>query len=192
MRLFMPLRKMLPLSAVLLAACSPQSNAPDRVVEPRPFTEPAPRDEALLRRVMLDGHNRARAAVNMPALTWDEGLARDARAYADDLARRGAFEHAPAPRGNPPQGENLWTGTRSAYRYDEMVGHWVDERRHYINAPIPDISRTGRFIDAGHYAQIVWHSTRQVGCALASNGKDDVLVCRYLPAGNVWGQRALP
>ncbi len=188
---------MLLLPLLILAACSPQgeaaqNEAPRQVIERRESMQPAARGADRLRTAMLDAHNAARAAVRVPPLSWDESLARDAAAYARDLARRGAFEHARQPRGPAAQGENLWKGTRHAYRYEEMAGHWVAEKRDYLNRPIPNISRTGRFVDAGHYAQIVWSRTTRVGCALASNAREDVLVCRYSPAGNVMGQVALP
>ncbi len=193
---------MLLLPLLLLAACSPQSEAPKdeapqneaprQVVERRDSLTPAPRGAERLRTAMLDAHNAARAAVKVTPLTWDDALARDAAAYARDLARRGAFEHSRQPVGPTAQGENLWKGTRSAYRYEEMAGHWVAEKRDYLNRPIPNISATGRFVDAGHYAQIIWSRTTRVGCALASNLREDVLVCRYAPAGNVMGQVALP
>ena len=48
-------------------------------------------------------------------------------------------------------------------------------------------SRTGNVSHVGHYTQIVWPTSRRVGCATASNRSKDVLVCRYLPAGNVVG-----
>jgi hypothetical protein len=185
-------RKMLLLPLLILAACSPQNEAPKEFVERRESMAPAPRGAERLRAAMLDAHNATRAAVKVPPLTWDEALARDAASYARDLARRGAFEHSRQPVGPTAQGENLWKGTRSAYRYEEMAGHWVAEKRDYLNRPIPNISRTGRFVDAGHYAQIIWSRTTRVGCALASNAREDVLVCRYSPAGNVMGQVALP
>lgn len=179
-----------------LAACSPMQDGagrgPERVVEPRRFETPAPRGEPRLRAAMLTLHNGARAAVNVPPLAWDEALAKDAAAYAGELARRGVFEHSKQPPGPAAQGENLWTGTRGAYRYEEMAQHWIDERRDFVNGPVPEVSRTGRFLDAGHYSQIVWATTTRVGCALASNRRDDYLVCRYSPAGNVWGRKALP
>ncbi|WP_343519704.1 CAP domain-containing protein [Sphingomonas sp.] len=187
---------MLLLPLLLLAACSPAQEAPDRVperiIEPRRSEADAPRGEERLRATMLELHNEARAAVRMPPLAWDERLAEDAEDYAKELARRGAFEHSKQPNGPAAQGENLWTGTRGAYRYEEMARHWIEERRHFVNAPIPNVSRTGRFVDAGHYSQIVWSGTTRVGCALASNRRDDYLVCRYSPAGNVWGRKALP
>lgn len=188
---------MLLLPLLFLAACSPQgapsqNEAPRQFVERRDSLTPAPRGAERLRTAMLDAHNAARAAVKVPPLTWDEALARDAASYARDLARSGKFEHAKQPRSPAAQGENLWKGTRSAYRYEEMAGHWVAEKRDYLNRPIPNISATGRFVDAGHYAQIIWSRTTRVGCALASNAREDVLVCRYAPAGNVMGQVALP
>jgi len=183
----------------LLAGCSaapPQERArqpaPEKVIEPRTSSAIAPRGEALLRQAMLAGHNAARAAVGSPALVWDPALAADAERYARELARTGRFEHAKDPGGANRQGENLWTGTRGAYRYEEMVQHWVDEGRYFRNGVTPDFSTTGRWEDVAHYTEIVWRGTTRFGCALASNATDDDLVCRYTPAGNVVGQKALP
>ena len=88
------------------------------------------------------------------------------------------------------QGENLFTGTRGAYRYDEMVDLWVDERRDFANRTVPGASISGNWAGVAHYVQIVWRGTRAVGCAMASGASDDYLVCRYSPAGNVVGQKA--
>ena len=178
---------------LLLAACSaaPETEgAPERVVEPRTSDSPAPRGASLLRAAMLSGQNDARARLGLAPLSWNESLAADARTYAEELARTGRFEHSPQPRGNPPQGENLWTGTRRAYSYGEMVSHWVAEGRLYRPLPVPDSSSSGRFGDVGHYTQIVWRATREVGCAEAHNRTDDYVVCRYLPAGNLLGEVA--
>ena len=178
---------------LLLAACSaaPESEAaPERVVEPRSSGAPASRGESLLRATMLAGHNAARRELGLAPLLWSAALAADARAYAEELARSGRFEHSPQPRGSPPQGENLWTGTRGAYAYREMIGHWVAERRFYQPRPVPESSNSGRFGDVGHYTQIVWRGTQEVGCAEASSRTDDYVVCRYLPAGNIAGEIA--
>jgi uncharacterized protein YkwD len=180
---------------LLLAACSAAPEAgpeagPERVVERRSNAAPAPRGAALLREAMLAGHNDARRRLGLPPLAWNAALAADARLYAEELARTGRFEHSPQPRGNPPEGENLWTGTRGDYSYREMVGHWVAEQRFYQPLPVPESSNSGRFGDVGHYTQIVWRATREVGCAEASNRTDDYVVCRYVPAGNIVGEVA--
>lgn len=178
------------LPAALLAGCAP--SGPRRVVEERPFTTPAPRGQSLLQRAMLTSHTAARAQVGQPPLTWDAGLAADALDYAREMARTGKFEHAAQPRGPAAQGENLWTGTLGAYRYQEMARHWVDERNVFVDRPVPQSSTTGKFGDVSHYTQIIWPRTQRVGCAMAANARDDFLVCRYFPAGNVVGQRAAP
>ena len=175
---------------LLLAACA--SESPERVVEERPFQGQAPRGEALMQRAMMTMHNTARASVRQPLLLWDAGLATDARGYARELARTRRFEHSTQPRGMPNQGENLWTGTRGAYRYDEMAQHWIDEKRDFVNQASPNFSRTGDYRDVGHYTQIIWSRTTRVGCAMAADDRDEYLVCRYVPAGNVVGERALP
>jgi hypothetical protein len=145
------------------------------------------RGEWPLRISMLSAHNSTRAALGIAPLTWDPGLARQATAYAAQMARSGSFGHA-QQISYEPQGENLWMGTRGAYRFEEMAGYWRDERRLFMRAAIPHASRTGRFADVGHYTQMIWRGTTHMGCGIASNGQDEYLVCRYWPAGNVFGR----
>jgi hypothetical protein len=71
-----------------------------------------------------------------------------------------------------------------------MIGAFVNEKRDYVHAAFPKVSRTGKWQDVGHYTQVVWRDTREVGCAIARGAKDDFLVCRYWPAGNWMGQLA--
>lgn len=181
------LKRHLLAAMLLLTACA---QAPERVVEPRTSDQPAPRGAGLLRQAMLAGQNAARAEVGVPPLVWDERLADSARAYAQTMARTGKFEHAKQPIDMSRQGENLWTGTRYAYGYDEMVGHWVAEKKDFVNLPTPNFSRSGRWEDVAHYTQIIWRGSTAMGCAMASSPTDDYLVCRYSPPGNVWGHAA--
>lgn len=176
--------------AALLALVGCTQPGPARITEPVAAPIVQPRGPALLRAAMLAGHNAARAEAGLPLLVWDEALAADALAYAQTLAATRQFRHAEQPQGPARQGENLFTGTRGAYGYREMVDLWVAEKKDFVNRPTPNFSRTGRFGDVGHYTQIVWRGTKAFGCALASNARDDYLVCRYTPAGNVFGQTA--
>lgn len=180
------LRHLAPL--LLLAGCA--AEGPERVVERRVSDAPADRGAGLLLAAMLERHAREREAVGVPPLAWDETLAAHARAYAEEMARTRRFAHAQQPQGPGREGENLWTGTRGAYSYAEMIGHWAAERRDFVNGVTPAFSRTGKWEDVAHYTQMVWRGSTRVGCALASNARDDYLVCRYAPAGNVVGQRA--
>ena len=136
---------------------------------------------------LLAVHNAERARLGLPPLIWNAALARAADEYAEVLLARGALAHASASdrKGN---GENLWMGTAGAWNPDAMVGMFLDERRYFRAAAFPDVSLTGNWSDVGHYSQIVWRDTKEVGCAIDSGGGMDVLVCRYSPAGNVFGK----
>lgn len=147
-----------------------------------------PRGERLLRAVMLDVHNEERAAIGMAPVTWDATLAAQALVYARELARLRRFQHSAKASRPTPQGENLWMGSRGAFTYEEMSEAWTREKRYYRPRPVPDFSSTGDWRDVGHYTQMVWHSTTAIGCAVASNDRDDYLVCRYSPPGNVYGR----
>lgn len=138
---------------------------------------------------ILGAHNAERARLKLPGLDWNPHLEREAQEWAEHLARRGRLEHADYhTRGGT--GENLWMGTSGGWDVEGMVGMFIDERQNYRHARFPDVSRTGNWADVGHYTQIVWRDTREVGCALASSRGNDVLVCRYYPAGNVMGRSA--
>jgi hypothetical protein len=140
-------------------------------------------------RALLEEHNRARDDAGVPRLAWSGKLAREAQAWAEVLAREGRMRHASQQeRGNA--GENLWMGSVGYYGPERMIGAFVDEKRHYRHAAFPNVSRTGKWQDVGHYTQVVWRTTSEVGCAVARGAKDDFLVCRYWPAGDWVGQIA--
>jgi uncharacterized protein YkwD len=137
---------------------------------------------------LLSAHNQERSAYGVPPLRWNPALAASARRWADHLAATGGFYHAPE-RTSQPEGENLWAGTRGYYPLEAMVGAWIREKRYFHPGRFPDNSTTGRFEDVGHYTQLMWRDTGEVGCALATGRQEDVLVCRYSDAGNYRGER---
>ncbi len=137
---------------------------------------------------LLAVQNRERAASGVEPLRWNPGLARAAQDWADHLAATGAFAHAPVDQ-RRPTGENLWAGTRGRYSLEAMVDAWAREKRDFKPGVFPDNSVTGRVEDVGHYTQLMWRDTSQVGCAVASGAREDILVCRYSNAGNWVGER---
>jgi hypothetical protein len=138
---------------------------------------------------LVGAQNRERAAVGVPPLQWNAQLASDARAWANELAATGRFEHSPDEPGKDPQGENLWAGTPRVYSPEAMVGLWSAEKRDYRGGVFPNNSKSGDVENVGHYTQMIWRSTRQVGCATAVGRQEEFLVCRYSSAGNVYGER---
>ena len=139
---------------------------------------------------LLAAHNRERAAAGIPPLRWDDRLAVGAAKWGTYLARTGAFDHSPQALGDgEPVGENLFMGTHGYYGPEAMVGAWIDEKRLFRAGIFPNNSRTGSFEDVGHYTQVMWRATGEVGCAVIANRNDDFLVFRYAEAGNVEGER---
>lgn len=141
-----------------------------------------------LPRILLDLHNRERAAVGAPPLAWDASLAAAAAGYGPILARGTGLVHA-APSTRRGQGENLWMGTRDRYALETMFDSWAREKSMLREGIFPAVSRTGRWEEVAHYTQIVWRGTSRVGCAVHRAADWDYLICRYSPPGNVRGQR---
>ena len=138
---------------------------------------------------LLAEQNAERERVGVPRLEWSGKLAADAQEWADQLAREGDLRHAPRAA-NPDEGENLWMGGKGYYGAEAMIDTFLAEKTAYRPGTFPQISATGHWEDVGHYSQIVWRNTRQVGCAVARGQDMDFLVCRYLPAGNWKGEVA--
>jgi hypothetical protein len=138
---------------------------------------------------LLAAHNVERARLGVPQLAWNPALAADARRWADELAASGRFEHSPDEPGKPIEGENLWAGTPRGFSPEAMVALWAAEKSDYRPGVFPNNSRSGDVERVGHYTQLIWRASRQVGCASAVGANEEFLVCRYSDAGNVMGQR---
>ncbi|XP_030443261.2 pathogenesis-related protein PR-1-like [Syzygium oleosum] len=130
----------------------------------------------------LAPQNAARAAIQMPPLAWDLRLASYADWWAGQRQRDCALMHS-----NGPYGENIFWGSGTGWNPGQAVAAWVSERRWY------DYRSNGcaRGQMCGHYTQIVWRSTRRVGCAVevCLNGGGTFMVCEYDPPGNYIGER---
>merc|ERR1712226_590740 len=126
----------------------------------------------------LDQHNVYRALHRKSALQWDSNLARGAQEWANKLASMGSLQHS---SGN--YGENL------AFAFDsrgvqnlgkEAVVRWYEE--------ICDCKGCGFSSGTGHFTQLVWGSSKYLGCAVAKRGNAVFTVARYSPPGNMRGQ----
>jgi hypothetical protein len=155
------------------------------IAEAPPQFPSAARTDGFAQR-LLEDHNAERDRMGAAPLAWSPQLAQEARNWAERLARDDRMYHSDrqARRG---AGENLWSGSAGSYGPDEMVGGFLAERRMYKPGTFPAVSKTGRWEDVGHYTQVIWPGTQQIGCAMASNRARDFLVCRYWPAGNIFG-----
>lgn len=150
----------------------------------------ATRWQATFEQRVLATHNQERLALGLAPLRWNPVLSQSAQRWADYLASSGRFEHAPE---NPyaPEGENIWAGTKGYFAPEARVDAWVREKRFFRTGLFPDNSTTGKVEDVGHYTQLIWRATTEVGCAQATGVREDILVCRYSEAGNYRGERPI-
>jgi uncharacterized protein YkwD len=138
---------------------------------------------------MLSIHNSERAAVGSPPLQWNPILADHAQAYANELARDGQLAHA-SRAGRGDERENLSEGN-IWWTTDQMMQTWLREKKHFVAGTFPNVSDTGNWSDVGHYSQMVWSRTTEIGCGEAQGSGFNWLVCRYSPGGNKDGQPVL-
>ncbi|RYZ41220.1 MAG: serine protease [Myxococcaceae bacterium] len=148
-----------------------------------------------LKRDMVTAHNQARAQASrptpkpaLPALTWSDEAMRKAESYAKECR----FEHNP-DRGT--FGENLAAATPDTWTTAQVVKSWADESADYDYAK--GTCKPGKM--CGHYTQVVWRTTKAVGCATrlctknspfgASVGTWQLWVCNYAPPGNWVGEK---
>jgi pathogenesis-related protein 1 len=132
-----------------------------------------------LARDIVAAHNSVRTRVGLAPLAWSDRLAGTAQDWADTLLARGQFEHRP----NGKYGENLFEIDGANASSAQVVNEWAGEARNYDHR-----SNQCRSV-CGHYTQIVWGDTREVGCAVARGQRREVWVCNYDPPGNWVGHR---
>ncbi|XP_073688981.1 GLIPR1-like protein 1 [Garra rufa] len=146
-------------------------------------------------------HNRHRTSVsptatNMRYMTWDEGLAVTAQAWARFCLFKHNIHLREVGRMHPTftsVGENIWAGAPiSSFNTKSAVQSWVSEVKDY------DYSTNQCSAVCGHYTQVVWADSYKVGCAAQAcpNGVAEtsfstqpgvIFVCNYATAGNYRG-----
>jgi pathogenesis-related protein 1 len=146
---------------------------------------------------IIAAHNkwRAEAGVTGP-LTYSPVLAQAAQTWADTLKSTNncQMRHSTA---DGRYGENLYWGSavqrsdgRTAVQKvtpEHVVYLWGREKAHYD--PKRNSCAPGKV--CGHYTQVVWSTTTEVGCGMSvcEDTKQQVWVCRYAPAGNWVGKK---
>jgi hypothetical protein len=131
---------------------------------------------------ILDIQNSERLAVGAPPLRWNPALEASATAWAEQLARIGQEIHAPR-EGRGIERENLQKGL-IGWGPDRFLRDWLSEKRDFVAGTYPNVALDGDWANVSHYTQIIWPTTTEVGCAMASSATTDYFVCRYAPTGN--------
>jgi pathogenesis-related protein 1 len=88
-------------------------------------------------------------------------------------------------------GDNLaWFGGAAGGSAQKAVSLWASEGACYNYGPITtnDSCPCVQGGACGHYTQIVWRNTTEVGCGMATCADSEIWVCNFRPPGNYVGQ----
>jgi pathogenesis-related protein 1 len=127
------------------------------------------------------------ASPPLSPLTWNATIA----TYAQNYANACVYQHNPA---NLDYGENIYAGAGAPVTLAGASASWASEEPDYDYA-----SNGCSGAECGHYTQIVWRDTHEVGCGVAACGTNSpflpdfpdwtFVVCDYDPPGNFDGER---
>ncbi|NXN47998.1 CRIS2 protein, partial [Rhinoptilus africanus] len=136
-------------------------------------------------KVIVDKHNALRRGVkptasNMLKMEWSSPAAKNAQKWANQCTLR----HSPANmrKTNVACGENLFMST-APFSWTEAIQAWYDEEKDFVYGS--GAKMRGAVI--GHYTQLIWYNSYQVGCAVAYCPRSQFnyfYVCQYCPPGN--------
>jgi len=153
---------------------------------------------------ILQSHNEVRNKFNQHPLTWSDALAKYAQEWVNRLAATQNCQmlHRPNYQGEydserylQVHGENLFWASAEIreggveklqfFTPREIVKAWAEEENYYDYQS--NTCQEGQ--QCGHFTQMVWHESRQVGCAKAVCGdKSQIWACNYHPRGNYIGE----
>lgn len=187
----------LPLGLLACGGGGSSSNPPTNTLGST-TTPTTPANQPATMAGMLETHNSVRASVGVAPLTWSSRMADYAQTWADHLANQNncQMRHRADANNNPLNaGENLfWASPRRITYSDgrvetsvqpitaaQVVNDWASERADYNYAT--NTCAAGKV--CGHYTQIVWSTTLEVGCGMTvCPDKGQIWVCNYNPPGN--------
>lgn len=138
---------------------------------------------------MLAHHNKVRKEVGVGPLKWNNEIAAYAQRWADYLAKskRCDIRHRkPKEKEGEYFGENIfWGKSATEIKIVEASYSWYAEKKEY------QFSRFGdeRGAVIGHYTQMVWRNTTEMGAGTATcPGGKIIVVANYNPPGNHTGE----
>ncbi len=132
---------------------------------------------------MVTAHNKYRKTKNLPALKWNDSIAKYAQSWANHLksSNKCNMKH----RQPNKYGENLAWAFGQNLSATTVVKMWYDEISFYNYGK--NSCQAGKM--CGHFTQVMWKKTKEIGCGYASCGNTEIWVCNYNPPGNYIGQK---
>ncbi|CAF1064353.1 unnamed protein product [Adineta ricciae] len=130
----------------------------------------------------LQVHNDLRRKHGVEPLRLNNDLCKLAQQWANHLVTTGALVHSKTKYRNEPVGENLrcqsWPVTGK-----EITETWYNESKKYDYH-----NRQLYQSETGHFTQVVWKNSQEVGFAQAQGPSMNFAVAMYYPAGNFLGE----
>ncbi|XP_018523890.1 Golgi-associated plant pathogenesis-related protein 1 isoform X1 [Lates calcarifer] len=133
--------------------------------------------DASFQQEFLKTHNTYREKHSTPPLTLSDELTASAQKWADHLLATGTLQHS-----DTKDGENVFTMYSSAalkLTGKEAVDSWYSEIKDY------NWSSPGFTGNTGHFTQVVWKDSTELGVGMATDGNRAFVVGQYRPAGNM-------
>ena len=148
---------------------------------------------------IVDSHNKYRAgegANNMELMIYDEALAQLAATWTAHCVWRHPHPDDTDYAAFKNYGQNLFLTSAKNINVSAPIKAWFIEKAYYDYDTLGCVA--GKM--CGHYTQVVWATSRKVGCAhhrctpmkAADNsvkGDASIFACQYSPPGNYRGQR---
>jgi len=138
-------------------------------------------DLETVRKNILENHNYHRKKHQVDSLVRFSDLETISQSYTEKMASTGNFAHSNNKYNGDYMGENLYMSYGSITGTDasEM---WYDEVKKY------DFNNQGFSMSTGHFTQLVWKGSKQLGCGASCSNYGCYITCNYYPAGNYQGQ----
>ena len=136
------------------------------------------KDPTVNSKALVDAHNQLRAKHCAPPLRWSASVAASAQKWANQLRDRGCV----LGHSGGQYGENLAAATAGTLDAAAVVRLWYDEVKRF------SFGSGGFSMKTGHFTQLVWRDTKEVGCGRSQCNGLDVWICQYDPPGNVEGE----
>ena len=129
----------------------------------------------------LEAHNKYRAKHHSPPLKLNKDLCKIAKDYAEKLLQINAVNYSFGKYKGNDMGENIFTCQGTEATGEMATNDWYNEvKSHNFKK---DFQK-----DTGHFTQLVWKDTKEVGFGVANRGNIYYVVANYYPPGNFLGQ----
>lgn len=131
----------------------------------------------------LEVHNEYRREHGVEPLVLNKDICKISQQWAEELAKKDSMSYSM----NQTYGESIYSGwspdPNVKIRAKDCIDRWYNEINDFHFGREPDI------LTCGHFTQIIWKGTRELGIGKAKSESGKLyVVANYYPPGNFTGQ----